>query len=128
MAHRIPDAQALLEASADFLEDELLPNLSGAHRFKTRVTLNVLRIVARELVQGPAADVDEKDRLQRLLQRQGSINELRRELSEAILSGKRSLDDAPLIEHLRATLRDALAIHNPKWVAPEFADRHPQGE
>jgi hypothetical protein len=38
------------------------------------------------------------------------------ELTEAIASGRLPLDAPGLVDHLRRTLADALAIDNPKWI------------
>ena len=49
MPQSMPDASTLLGAAVKYLEDELLPTLEGYHRFKTRVTVNVLNTIRREL-------------------------------------------------------------------------------
>ena len=49
MAQSIPSASVLLTAAVKYLEEALFPGISGYHRFKTRVTANVLNIVRREL-------------------------------------------------------------------------------
>jgi hypothetical protein len=54
MSTTVPDTPALLQAAADYLEGELLPTLPDYHRFQTRVTVNLLRLVERELRLAPA--------------------------------------------------------------------------
>ena len=55
----MPDAPTLLGAAVKYLEDELLPSLDGYHRFKTRVTANVLNTVRRELeMRGEQAEAE----------------------------------------------------------------------
>ena len=49
MTHGVPSAAELLEAVAEFLREELLPELSGSQAFNTRVALHVLGSVEREL-------------------------------------------------------------------------------
>ena len=49
MPQSIPKAAVLLEAAVKYLETELMPTLEGYHRFQTRVTVNVLNTVRREL-------------------------------------------------------------------------------
>ncbi|WP_232232590.1 DUF6285 domain-containing protein [Cupriavidus sp. amp6] len=49
MPEFVPEADRLLLAASDYLEKSLLPTLEGFHRFQTRVCINVLRIVIREL-------------------------------------------------------------------------------
>ena len=112
-----PDAAILIEAAIKYLEHELLPTLAGFHRFQTRVTVNVLNIVARELEKGEAHARDERARLHELLGHDGTLAALNAELCADIRGGTRSIDDAPLRDHVRRSLAEALAINNPKWVA-----------
>jgi len=118
MSRLIPPAATLLQASADYLEHELLPTLAGYHRFQTRITVNVLRTLQRELELGPARDAAEHSRLVALLGHEGSLPALEAELAAAIAEGRIALDAPELTAHLRHSLRDALAIDNPKWAAP----------
>ncbi len=111
-----PEATVLLDAAIDYLERELLPTLSGYHRFQTRVTANVLAQVRRELALGPAQAEAERARLVALLGHEGERDVLSRELAARIRGGELSLDDPRLLEHLRASLEEALRINNPRWV------------
>jgi|JI8StandDraft_1071087.scaffolds.fasta_scaffold252176_1 hypothetical protein len=122
MSAPVPDAATLLQAAADYLEGALLPTLDGYHRFQTRVTVNALRIVMRELQLAPAQRADEHARLAALLGHDGDTAALEAELAAALVDGQRPPDDPSLIDHLRRTLRDALAIHNPKWAADAAPD------
>lgn len=115
----VPSAATLLQAAADHLEREVLPALAGYPRFHTRVSINVLRTVMRELELGAPADAAEQARLQALLgdaPPSQPLPALRGELAARIASGALPLDDAALVTHLRETLRGALAIDNPRWV------------
>lgn len=112
----VPDAGRLLQAAAGYLDTDLLPTLDGYHRFHLRVCINALRIVERELAQGGMLESSERQRLERLLDHEGSVACLNNELADRIGSGDLSLDTPGLMEHLRATLRDALAINNPNWI------------
>lgn len=124
MSQRLPPTDALLRAATDYLEHELLPTLAGYHRFQTRVSVNVLRIVARELEQAAASDAAERARLAALL---GTPHDgrdtaaLDADLTTTINTGRIALDAPGLVEHLRQTLADALAIDNPKWIANDPA-------
>lgn len=122
MSRPIPDAATLLQAAADYLEGELLPTLAGYHRFQTRVTVNALHIVMRELQLAPAQRAEEHARLAALLGHDGDADTLEAELASALVDGARSPDDPALLDHLRRTLRDALALHNPKWAADTAPD------
>lgn len=115
----VPDAGRLVQASVDYLEQDLLPTLEGYHRFQLRVCVNALRIVARELEHGRALEDHEQQRLQQLLGQDGSVQDLNEELTHRLACGRMALDTNGLAEHLRSTLRDALRINNPAWIQEE---------
>lgn len=116
MPRSMPDAPTLLSAAVKYLEDELMPTLDGYHRFKTRVTVNVLNTIRRELEMRGAQAEAERARLAAILGRDGEVEALSAELSERIRSGAIDLDDPMLRAHLRQSVADALAINNPKWI------------
>ena len=122
MTQRIPPASDLLEAAADYLESGVLPTLEGYHRFQTRITVNVLRTVMRELRLAPAHLNTEHQRLRELLGHDGDLDSLRTELAQALLNGDQLLDDPTLTAHLRQSLLDALQIDNPKWASSQARD------
>ena len=116
MPQSIPKAAVLLEAAVQYLETELMPTLAGYHRFQTRVTVNVLNTVRRELeLRGAQADA-ERARLVAMLGHDGDVETLSIELAERIRAGAISIDDPALRAHVRQSLADALAINNPKWL------------
>jgi hypothetical protein len=115
-----PDAEILIEAAAKYLEQELLPTLSGYHRFQTRVTINVLAIVRRELALADRHAATERARLAALIGHDGTLEALNDELVERIRCGAIAQDDAALRGHVRRSLAEALAINNPKWAADRF--------
>lgn len=116
MPRSMPDAPTLLAAAVKYLEDELMPTLDGYHRFKTRVTVNVLNTIRRELeLRGTQAEA-ERGRLAAILGHDGEVEALSAELSERIRSGAIDLNDPALRAHLRQSVADALAINNPKWI------------
>ena len=78
MPESIPDAPTLLGAAVKYLEDELLPSLDGYHRFKTRVTVNVLNTVRRELEMRGAQAEAERARLAAILGHDGEVEVLER--------------------------------------------------
>jgi hypothetical protein len=113
-----PTAAELLAAIADFLREEALPALDRAEPrlgFQMRVAANSLAILGREARLGPAADLREHERLMKLLGRDGTLDELNRELARQIRTGQRDERDAALMAHLEATIADKIAIANPKW-------------
>ena len=111
-----PDATQLLDAAIDYLERELSPTLGGYHRFQTRVTVNVLAQVRREIALAARQADAERLRLAALLGRAGERDELSRELAARIRGGQIALDDPALLDHLRQSLLEALRINNPKWI------------
>jgi uncharacterized protein DUF6285 len=116
MPQSMPDAPTLLGAAVKYLEDELLPALDGYHRFKTRVTINVLNMIRRELELRGAQAAEERKRLTAILGHDGEVDALSIELSERIRSGAIDLNDPALRAHLSQSVADALAINNPKWI------------
>jgi len=116
MPQSLPDAPTLLGAAVKYLEDELLPSLESYHRFKTRVTINVLNTIRRELELRETQARAERTRLAALLGHDGEVEALSDELSQRIRSGAIDLNDPALRAHLRQSVADALAINNPKWM------------
>ena len=115
MPRSIPDAVTLLTAAATYLEQELIPTLSGYHRFQTRVTVNVLNMVRRELELSVGHEAAERTCLAALLGHDAPADSLSQELCELIRSDNIDLNDPALRAHLRQSLAEALAINNPKW-------------
>jgi hypothetical protein len=118
MAQDRPTASELLAAIADLLREEVTPVLDKTDPrlgFQMRVAANSLAILEREARLGPAADVREHQRLVTLLGRDGSLDDLNRELARQLRSGERDERDAALMVHLEATIADKIAIANPKW-------------
>lgn len=124
MSITVPDTATLLQATADYLERELLPTLQDYPRFQTRVSVNLLRLVERELRLAPAQQQAEHTRLRALTGRDGSLDALNATLADHILVGDITLTDGKLLQHLRQTLRETLLIHNPAWVQ-DTADTPP---
>lgn len=117
MAQDRPTASELLAAIADMLRDEAIPALDKAEPrlgFQMRVAVNSLAILEREARLGPPADAREHERLVKLLGRDGTLDELNRELARQLRAGERDERDAALMAHLEATIADKIAIANPK--------------
>jgi hypothetical protein len=117
----LPTAAELVEAVREFLEKDIFPALEGRTQFHTRVAMNVLAIVQRELEQSQRADAEERARLVALLSRGAdsgaSLSDLNAELAARIRDGSLDAPREELVDHLRETLRDKLAIANPKYVS-----------
>ena len=112
----LPKSTILLEAAVKYLEEELMTTLTGYHRFKTRVTANVLNTIKREMELRATQAEKEHGRLTALLGHEGEVEELSRELAQKIRQGAVELNDPNLRTHIRESLRDALLINNPKWL------------
>ena len=118
MAQDRPTAAELLAAIADMLREEAIPALDKTDPrlgFQMRVAVNSLAILEREARLGPAADAREHARLTALLGRDGSLDELNRELARQLRAGERDERDTALMAHLKATIADKITIANPKW-------------
>jgi len=115
MPNSRPVAPDMVSVIRDWLEREILPGLADDRKFLMRVVVNMLATVERELREGPALNAAEAERLRALLGRGGSLDELNRALCAEIADGRRGLEDAALVEHLRQSLAAALAVNNPKW-------------
>jgi hypothetical protein len=110
-----PDLVELVGAVREFLEERALPKLEGHTAFHARVAANALAIVERQLRLAPEAEAAECSRLRALLGRDGSLEELNRELCAAIRAGRIGLETPGLVEHLRATTLAKLAVDQPRY-------------
>src|ERR1700692_3073131 len=101
-----PSMRELVEAVRNFLETRAMPELNGHTAFHARVAANALAIVVRQLDTGETSGKEELDRLKELLGRDGSLEELNRELCARIRNGEFALSTPCLAEHLEQTTRD----------------------
>ncbi|HVF33228.1 MAG TPA: DUF6285 domain-containing protein [Acidimicrobiales bacterium] len=108
--HDIPDAAGLVEAVREFLEHDVMAATEGRIQFHTRVAVNVLGMVERELEKGAAQLAAHRAGLEAL----GLDDE--RSLAEAIRNG--ALDDR--LDEVRAfvesTVRAKLEVANPRYL------------
>ena len=106
--HDVPDAAGLVEAVREFLEKDVMTSTEGRVQFHTRVAVNVLGMVERELRLGE----------QQLAAHQAGLAALgvadERALADAIRRGE--LDDR--LDEVRAfvesTVRSKLEVANPR--------------
>jgi hypothetical protein len=124
-----PSSVELLEALRAFLQNEVRDQLEGSARFHALVAANVCGIVAREIELGPAAALAEEARLRELLaaapagQVAGegtattTLENLNRDLCDHIEKGVADSGPwrQPVLSHIRQTLREKLAIDNPRF-------------
>jgi hypothetical protein len=113
----VPTSEQLLEAVRGFLEHEVMPATDGRLRFLTRVAMNVIAQVERELALGAEHARAHAARLQAL----GVADDAA--LVQAIRD--RTLDDRmdEVVAATRAGVVDKLRISNPRWLRPE--DQNP---
>lgn len=123
-----PTAVELLDAVRAFVERDVITALDGTAKFHARVAANVLAIVARELALEEGHLAAEWQRLDELLgaapspadpaTRRAALGARTEALCERIRAG--DADSGPfrdaLLAHLAATVREKLAIANPKLV------------
>jgi Domain of unknown function (DUF6285) len=111
-----PTAAELIDAVREFLERDVLPAVDGRVAFHTRVAVNALGMVERELTTGAELDATEQERLRTLLGRDGSVRELTVELSRRIRDG--SLDDRlpDVLATVRESVRAKLLVANPRYL------------
>ncbi|NUR88837.1 MAG: hypothetical protein HOY71_32520 [Nonomuraea sp.] len=105
--HDVPTAEQLVAAVRDFLTTDVLPAVEGRVRFHTRVAINVLGMVEREIALGPEQEREHAARLQSL----GVADD--RELAELIRAG--AVDNAALLDALRAAVHAKLEVANPGY-------------
>jgi hypothetical protein len=108
--HGRPTAEELVEAVREFLERDVMAATTGAVQFHTRVAVNALAAVERELRDGPGMAAAHAVRLAAL----GYASEA--DLADAIKRG--DLDDRydEVAAAVRATVHDKLAVANPKYL------------
>jgi hypothetical protein len=125
-----PTAAELVDAVAEFLELDLQPTLEGRLGFHTRVAVNALRIVGREMDLGPELDAARRTGLRTLLGDEQSetagTRERELELARRIRDGSLDARRAEVVGYLRATLRLQLDIVHPGYIR-EIAEENPGG-
>ncbi len=110
--HDAPSAAQLVEAVREWLERDVLAATDGRLRFHTRVAINMLSMVEREMELGPAMAAAHRRRLDRL----GVADDA--ELAGRIRRG--DLDDRldDVRDALRAAVTGKLRVANPTYLDP----------
>lgn len=109
--HDAPSAQELIESVREWLERDVLSETTGRLHFHTRVAINVLALVERELELGPQQAADHAARLEVL----GFADDAA--LAAAIRNG--DVDDSDeLRDAIHASVLDKLRVANPKYLTP----------
>ena len=109
--HDRPSAAELVEAVREFLERDVMTSTEGRVQFHTRVAINALNIVQREL-EHPEMAAAHVARLRAL----GFESDV--ELAAAIRSG--ALDDRyeEVKSAIETSVADKLSVANPKYADP----------
>ena len=110
-----PTSAELLEAVGGFLKTEVLPLLSGSHKYHLQVALNAVAILGREMASAAQFDQAERERLCALLGVAGPLEELNRTLCLKIRDRELSYRNPLLLDHLMQTAMAKMAIDNPKY-------------
>lgn len=108
--HDRPTATELLEALHEWMEHDLLPGVNGRLQFHTRVAINMIDIVRRELELGP----DQEARHQEVLTSFGMTDDA--ELAAAIRSGEFDSSLVEVLNRLRPVVEDKVRVANPRYL------------
>jgi len=112
-----PIPEELIKAVADFLRNDLAPQISGHDAFKLRVSINALDLVGRQLRLEQGSNAAEVARLSQILGLQGSLRDLNEALAERIAKGEIDLQTPEVAEHLWQTTMDKLAVDQPNYAS-----------
>lgn len=112
-----PTPAEILATVATFLRETAVPQLAGHASFTARVAANAVDLVRREIELRSSFDVQEQERLEALLGRSGTLDDLNAELAEAIRSDHIQTDTPALLDHLWRTTMDKLAIDQPSYAS-----------
>lgn len=128
-----PDAREVLATLGDYLEGELLPALQGPLNYRTRVALNLCRILEREARLGNSYLLRERERLCRLLGLgledllPGSLHDQVEDLNQQLVN-ELAADHLPsgfeasTWDALMATTKEKLAIVRPGYDSYDAAE------
>lgn len=111
-----PDGLELVTAVREMLEEQLVPALEEKSLiYQSRVSINILKIVEREMSLAGTMAQSEQHRLTNLLNEQGSLEALNASLVKRIRAGELNQCSHELMDHLLSTTLDKLAIDNPAY-------------
>jgi hypothetical protein len=112
-----PRPDELVKAVADFLRNDITPQLSGHAAFKLRVAINSLDLVTRQLTLEGESNASEAARLSAILGIEAALQDLNRSFSERIASGEIDPEAAGVKDHLWQTTMEKLAVDQPNYAA-----------
>jgi hypothetical protein len=108
--HDRPTAAELLEALHEWMERDLLPGVDGRLQFHTRVAINMIDIVRRELELGPDQEVQHQE----VLASFGMNDDA--ELAAAIRDGAFDASLVDVLNRLRPVVEDKVRVANPRYL------------
>ena len=108
--HDRPSAVELLEAVREWMEKDLMSGIEPRLQFHTRVAMNVLDIVSREIAMG----ADQLESHDELLASFGVDSDA--ELSQLIRNGDHDASLLEVLERLRPVIEDKVRVANPKYL------------
>ena len=108
--HDRPSAVELLEAVREWMEKDLMSGIEPRLQFHTRVAMNVLDIVSREIAMG----ADQLESHDELLASFGVKSDA--ELSQQIRNGDHDASLLEVLERLRPVIEDKVRVANPKYL------------
>ena len=108
--HDRPNAAELLESIREWLERDVLEAVDGRLQFHTRVAINSLNIVLRELELG----VDQERRHHEVLEQLGYASD--EELAQAIRRGEFDDQLPGLLRALSRVVEDKVRVANPQYL------------
>ena len=98
-----------------FINDDLISNLTGHNRFYAFVARNSLQIIQREINLINGYEEKEIIRLEKLLNEKGDIKDLNKILCKRITNKELDRDDNELKDHLIRTTMAKLSIDQPNY-------------
>jgi hypothetical protein len=108
--HDRPSAAELLESIREWLERDVLASVEGRLQFHTRVAINSLNIVVRELEMGQGQEVQHR----RVLDDLGKSSDA--ELAQAIRNGEYDNQLPDLLRALAPVIEDKVRVANPQYL------------
>ena len=113
----MPRIDELLVSVRDFLHNDVMAQTQGRTNFMARVAGNSLDIVLRDATIGPELRRREKDRLATLLDGDpnAELVTLKWELVNALRDSTMPLDQPGLVEYLRESVVNQVAIDQPRY-------------
>jgi hypothetical protein len=116
-----PTAAELVESVREFLERDVLSATEGRVQFHTRVAVNALGMIERELTLGPDFREAERARAAALVGHDGEPAALEREIATRIRDGSLDAQVDAVRAHVRQTVREKLLVANPRYLPSDGA-------